>query len=323
MTRSHPLFLLAAMCGLVSPAFAATPTPCTSYAGLADADGDKFCAFVGAATAATSGWNGKVDCRDDIAAINPRATEKVGDGIDQDCSGADLTLPVSDQQWTWFVADEYKGRAPSQNLFVAEYNACTAATASRCKIVVGNGDGRFEIVDPEKDIFCDVFVAGTSIVGTDRIREVVSLEVASHKYRDIKSGDERCKVGASTSSSSAPAGVSKKAATAIAEKAAADALKPEADARSAADKAHDAAIASIRSDNDARDGVINGHTAQIATNEAAISAVSAAAVDLTAGLAAAAEKVEAAVDTADAAASHGPLFEGGVVGGGVDRKSVV
>jgi hypothetical protein len=174
MTRAI-FTILAILAATFNTAFAAPK--CTSYQGLMDADGDGACVFVGTATAITSGWTGVVDCDDAKSYKNPGATEIVGDGIDQDCDGKDLTLPVSDAAFARYVAVEYKGKAPSANLFITEYDRCVAATG-RCS--ADNDEGRFMIADPEVDAFVDIYKGESKVLRADGIREVVTLEEQSH-----------------------------------------------------------------------------------------------------------------------------------------------
>ena len=69
--------------------------PAAALAGLStepvDGDGD--------------GYTDDVDCDDGDASINPGATEVCGDGIDQDCSGADETCPPVDADGDGYTDD--------------------------------------------------------------------------------------------------------------------------------------------------------------------------------------------------------------------------
>ena len=55
-----------------------------------DADGDGE----GSSDWSACGVDNSLDCNDGDASINGSAQEICGDGIDQDCSGSDLTCPV-------------------------------------------------------------------------------------------------------------------------------------------------------------------------------------------------------------------------------------
>jgi hypothetical protein len=52
------------------------------------------------------GYVAAQDCNDNSAAIHPKAADKCGDGIDQDCNGADpLCTPINDQDGDGYTAD--------------------------------------------------------------------------------------------------------------------------------------------------------------------------------------------------------------------------
>ncbi len=89
--------LLVALCAtlIAAPAFAGVPDYCYDYN---DRDEDGF----------VYGSTGIVcprdDCNDEDATIYPGAPEVCGDGIDQDCSGADLVCPQSDVDSDGYLA---------------------------------------------------------------------------------------------------------------------------------------------------------------------------------------------------------------------------
>jgi hypothetical protein len=214
--------------GFSSLAYAGTPN-WTGFAGLADADKDGWPAFVGTSTAASTGYDGEIDCDDGKGYKNPGATEIVGDGIDQDCSGHDLVLPVGDAAWKRFIAKEYRGRTPSAKTFVAEFDRVTAAST---RASVDSEDGRFVVKDPKKDVFCDVYRgdSNSKLLIPDGIREVVTIEEASHSQAGLV-----CITGKpSSSSSSGGSGPSIAIVKKIAADAAAKVAKAEKEERLAA-----------------------------------------------------------------------------------------
>lgn len=329
MTRF--LVYLAALCGIFasSTALAATPRPCTSYAGLEDADGDKFCAFVGAATATTSGWTGKVDCDDDDKAAHPGATEVVDDGIDQDCDGSDLVLPVSDPAFKRYVANTYGGRAPRTDVFATEYNRCTAA-AGRC--TVNDDKGRFDITDTEVDILCDVHRGDGSVVGSDGIREVVTLVIGSHRFPDLKPFDPRCGYTASTSTHSGTTSVAPPRPVATRKyvdgtyEVIRKAQVKEHDERVAAETALGDRVTKVEKVlddvvpalNEATTSIVDLEAALAAQDEAIEAEVARAKAAEAAALSVAQEAQRDATSAsrqASATAAHGPLLEAGVIGG--------
>ncbi len=64
---------------------------------------DKVCVIPLTYDADEDGYNSDVDCNDEDATVYPGATEIPYDGIDQDCSGADLT-DTSDATGTWILS---------------------------------------------------------------------------------------------------------------------------------------------------------------------------------------------------------------------------
>lgn len=282
--------------GLTTTAFGAPPQ-WTGFTGLADRDGDGYPAFQGTATAASSGYTGVLDCNDTHANMNPGLTEIVGDGIDQDCSGADMVFPVADP-----VVVRYRANYSSWNAvtFVTEYGRCKAAS-SRC--TPDDVAGKFVITNPEVDAFRDIYRGTTKILGADGVREVVSLEEASH----FRGGSSASGGGVGKSYVDASSGVLRKEAA------------QEREERLAADAELDRRIDTIESGNSTRDGAISGAIQDITALEAALAAQD-DRIDAEAQARAEADtriegKADAASRTASAAASHGPLLEAyGLVG---------
>jgi hypothetical protein len=293
---------------IANSAFAGTP-PCVSYAGMADLDKDGYCVFVGTADATSTGWAGDVDCDDSDVNIHPGKTEVVGDEIDQDCDNDDLVMPVSDTVFGRFVSGEYKGKAPSAILFIEEYGRCKAATG-RCSVDANHG--RFVIADPAVDVFADIYVGVSRILRTDGIREVVSLEEASHYVKPPATYS----------------GPSKAQRTQEATEAAKPLVDQEKSERIAADEALDGRVSAVERSNTDRDRVITAaldrqdteETARKDGDRASMAAVATAAQRAeTAVTAASTAKTRAddAYEVAEKALSHGPLFEAGVLGGGI------
>lgn len=221
-------FSLITLALVIIPSVALAGAPnWTGFAGLADRDGDGFPAFVGNSTAASTGYSGRVDCSPDSDPKNtdkhksvfPGATEIVADGLDQDCNGRDLVLPVSQAAWVLFVKNEYGGKAPSAGRFVYEFDQCTAASG---KCEVDKVDGRFRVTDDSVK-FMDIYVNGGKVLRNNGQkadgREIVTLEEIGH-YR-----------GGSAVGGGGGLGI--KAVTKIAEDKAAAAVKVEADERKA------------------------------------------------------------------------------------------
>jgi hypothetical protein len=297
MTR---ILLIAALCGVTSTAFAAPP--CSSYAGLVDADKDGFCAFVGTSTATSTGWTGPVDCRDDIRGIRPGAIEIIGDGIDQDCSGADAVFPVADA-----VAKRYLANSGTNGplAFITEYDRCKAATG-RCS--VDDTAGQFVITNPEVDVFRDVYLRLSTVLVADGVREVVTLEEASHFPGGSGSGVNKAYVDKSV-----------------------DVLRGETDKLReeilAADEAMNTRLVQVESDRDALVEFANEHTVRLHDFDKALltetelrkradNQITSDLVDLETGLTALTTRVETV-------ASHGPLIEVGAVGGWSFRRPLV
>ncbi|HAU66406.1 MAG: hypothetical protein UT30_C0001G0079 [Candidatus Uhrbacteria bacterium GW2011_GWF2_39_13] len=166
-------------------AFAVDP-PCTSYAGMVDLDKDGYCVFVGAATAASTGFTGEVDCDDTHKSVNPGAREVLGNTTDEDCDGVARVLPMKDSEFALFVKNEYGGnKTLDHTLFLVEFDACTAGAAAiprTCSVDLVLG----KFVPVEGYLFVDAFVNGTEIYrnhgeASDG-REVVSKAQYSH-YR--------------------------------------------------------------------------------------------------------------------------------------------
>ncbi|MFA4845520.1 MAG: putative metal-binding motif-containing protein [Patescibacteria group bacterium] len=279
-------FLFAGIAGLISSvAFAAAPN-WAGFAGLVDADKDGYPAFVGTSTAASTGYSGKDDCDDTDKSVYPGASEIVADGIDQNCSGADLVLPVADPAYKRYVANSYGGRAPKPETFVAEFNRCKNATG-RC--TVNDVKGTFVVTNPEVDAFRDIYQGTGKILGADGVREVVTLEEASH----FRGG----------SASGGGSGISTKTATKIADKA----VKAETDARLAWQANLEADFVGPMTKN------TNEHTGLIADNAKAIEdevgARESADNILSGRISTASANASNAVATANSVASHGPLIE--------------
>jgi hypothetical protein len=119
------------------------------------------------------------DCNDSESSIFSGAPEVVGDGIDQDCAGGDLVLPVTEQVFARFVAAEYGGVLTTAENFVHEYGACNAA--AECTVDMVNA--RFVITDSDY-VFQDLKDNRTGVLhcGKDG-REVVTAVAWSHAPR--------------------------------------------------------------------------------------------------------------------------------------------
>ncbi len=306
MNRTLPLFL--ALVGLSVSGHALADAPCTTYAGLADVDRDGYCGLVGTATPATSGWTGKVDCRDDIATINPGGREIVGDGIDQDCNGSDAVFPVPEATATRYLANS---GTIGPLAFIVEYGACD--TAAECEVDDVAGTMQIKPSNLETHRFMDIYVNGTKVLRNHGQpadgREVVTVEEASH-FRGGSSGSG----GVGKSYVDASAGVLRQETA------------KEKEERLAADAEHDRRIGELQTTSDALVDAVNDHTGQIVDLESALAA------ETTAREAAYAAVLEDIVDLQAADVlltdgvnllqSHGPLFEGYAMGNLMAGESV-
>lgn len=265
------------------------------FAGLADADKDGYPAFVGKSTAVSTGYTSKLDCDDQHNIVYPGATEVVADGIDQDCNGNDLVLPISQPAWVLFVKNEYSGTAPSAGRFVYEHDQCTAA-AGKC--VVDKIDGRFKVTGDGVQLK-DIYVNGGKELRNNGQkadgREIVSDEEIQH-YRD---------------GSASGSGLRTKAITKIAKAEAVATVQVETDQRIAGQLDLAEKIVVLTKENIRIVGLIS--TERSVREEAVrLQLVHNDNVE---------KKADGAVATANSTASHGPLIEGyaltGVVVGSV------
>ncbi len=291
------IVLLAGIAGLISSsAFAASPHPTAQ-----DADGDgSFVSTMdvngdGAKDAKDIGVKASAyDCDDGHKSIHPGATEVVGDGTDQDCNGSDLTMPVTDVVWKRFIANEYKGRAPSVAVFAAEYARVTAASS---RMSIDAIDGKFKVSDPDVDAFRDIYIGTSKVLGTDGIREIVTLEEASH----FRGG-----------SASGGGGVSTKTVIKLADKSAEKAVKVETEARLKWQVEREGELAGITQ-------AVNTHGEDIEKNAEAIEAEAEARADADEvqdrDIKAAKDAADGAVSTANSMASRGTLIEGYALAG--------
>lgn len=84
---------------------------------------------------------GQLDCNDADATINPNAVEIVGDGVDQNCNGFDLTIAISQATWSRskrrLTVAATSGYGAGANLTLNGYGAMTysAATNTWSKVV--------------------------------------------------------------------------------------------------------------------------------------------------------------------------------------------
>ncbi len=188
--KNSPLILTLVLMGLSVSAFAASPHPTA-----VDADGDG--AFV-----ATMDVNGDAvldyldigvkakdyDCDDAQAAKSPKLTEVVGDGIDNDCSGADLAFPASfgtgsvqSATIARFQANEYKGRVYTDNRLVLEFDRCTAS--AQCEVDLVQGDFRIKEASADDYVWGDAYKGTTKVIAADgdfEVVEIVAWENAQH-----------------------------------------------------------------------------------------------------------------------------------------------
>ena len=115
-------------CGPGNVAFV-SPTILVNPTWYLDADNDSWysntqnaCVNPGAGWSTTMPVNGSGDCNDNNAAINPGAAEICGNGIDEDCSGSDLTCPIF--SWTgntntnWDEPNNWSGGVPTSGAIV-------------------------------------------------------------------------------------------------------------------------------------------------------------------------------------------------------------
>jgi hypothetical protein len=293
---------IAALCG-ITPAFAGAPN-WAGFPGLVDADKDGYPVFVGTSTAASTGYTGAVDCDDAHASVNPGAVDIIGDGINQDCVASDAVYPVIGSIVERYRANYGKNGAPAwkPETFASEYARCSGS-AGRCK--PDDVDGVFRIKDPEKDAFRDIYLGSTKTLRADGVREVVTVEEASHFH------------GSSGSSFSGPSKATRM-------KEATEAAKPVVEAEA---KARAEAIAQERT---AREEAIEAEAKARAEAIAAERTAREEVVeDLTQKVSRAGTNAMTAFDTAVIGQRHGVLIEGyvllGTVAGGQvkDRRDVV
>lgn len=299
-----------ALVGLASTAFAGSPHPTAI-----DADGDgAFAATVDVNADSTLDYKdigvraSQYDCDDAHAALSPRNTEIVGDGIDNDCSGADAVYPVADP-----VAKRYLANSGAKGplAFIAEYDRCTAAI----ECVTDDVAGTFTInaADIETRVFADGLCGSTSVLGADGIREVLTVGDYSHFRGNRCVGYSGTTSRASGGSSTPRPGVSRSYVDASSGVLLA-ADKAETEARLAADTEHDRRLGSLESDRDVIVDTVNAHTLSIESLEQGLAAqdglIVAEIKARKAEIVRVEGKAEDAAWDADAAASHGPLFEG-------------
>ena len=88
----------------------------------------------------SGGTCGAVDCNDANSTVYPGATEVVGDGIDQNCNGYDLTIRVTKATWSSkskkLTVEATSGFGSSANLSVSGIGAMTWSSTKWTLVVI-------------------------------------------------------------------------------------------------------------------------------------------------------------------------------------------
>lgn len=303
---------LVALCGIATSALAAPPHPTAI-----DADGDKALA----ATVDVNGDGSKdyidigvrskdYDCDDAHATVSPKLTEIVGDGIDNDCSGADAVYPVADAVAKRYLANS--GTAgPVQ--FIAEYRVCSASIQCEVDDVAGTFKIKPEFEDTHR--FVDVFVKDSVTLRNHGQkadgREVVTNEQYEH-FRGSGGSASGSGTGVGKTYVDKSAEVLRKETGALRE----EMLKADSDA--------DRRLDTIETGNTGRDNELNRLAAVDTVLEGRIAANEQAIADEAATRASEDERIEGIANSAvirvNSIASHGSLFEAGAIGGGISHR---
>ncbi len=266
--RTRALFVFLSMCFFGTNAFGqdADTTPphpdgekvlCQQCEGLVDLDKDGFYAFIGTATADSTGFTGDLDCDDGNKSVNPAVEEILGNTTDEDCDGVVRDYPMKESQFALFMKNEYKGKSPKQSLFLLEFDACDAGSqATPVTCTVDLVSGRF--VPAEGYLFVDAFVNGTEIYRnhgeSEDGREVVSKAQYSHYRPTVKASPT----------------LTRKTVTTIARAEASAAVGTEAGLRQAGDENLQGQINTIVTANAGRDAAVNGLGERVNGQETAL-----------------------------------------------------